>query len=100
MTDIDIPRGWKGYTARKHPESTDLVDTVAWFKNESDAEVVIWEGQITDLDENERFQVEVRSPDGEILDTSGFEETEKEKAYSFAQDQMEMYPVQEVIKEE
>lgn len=100
MSRIDIPHSWKCYTSTKHPESSELVDTVAWFEHDSGAEIVIWQGNIQDLDDNERFQVEIRSKEDKILDVEGFEETEKTKAYSFAQSQMEMYPVQEVITED
>lgn len=100
MANIDIPHGWKAHTIKSHPESSDLVGTVAWFEHDDGAEIVVWEGEINDLAENERFQVEVRSPEQEILKSEGFEKTEKCKAYNFAQSQMEMYPVQEVIKED
>lgn len=100
MVDISIPHNWKCYTDREHPESSDLVNTVAWFEHQEGSEIIIWSGEITELSEEYKYYVELRDSDSVILTSEGFESENKDDAYYFAQEQMEMYPVQEVVKEE
>lgn len=97
MEQIDVPYNWEDKTTKDHPESSTLVNSIARFTHTSGAEVVIWKGSKAELSGDNRYQVELRDSDGTIIDLKGFSVGSKNSVYSYAQAQMEMYPVQEVL---